>query len=167
MKIIIGLTAWGSILTWVHSKKILMHYCKKCYPSKLVYCCYRYSLISCLSLLLGANFDYICWVLRCVQVTLEQNRSFVMCFVQKTWASMMTSMLMCWGTIRSLLWSTSSTSGWRSPPPVSRVPGWPLWTAPARTLVIHFICCHFRSVSKDFNGLFPIFLAKVWLSLML
>ena len=64
-------------------------------------------------------------------------------YLQSPWASMMTSMLMCWGTTRSLLWSTSSTWPWGSPPPASRAPGWLLWTAPARMPVRLFWLTHF------------------------
>ena len=85
------------------------------------------------------------------QILRRPNQKYTeyMCFrVQRAWASTMTSMPTCWGTTRSLLWSTSSTSPWRSPPPVSRVPGWPLWTAPARTPVstLHLLPDIFMSV---------------------
>lgn len=76
-----------------------------------------------------ANSGSLFWV---YSFQVSQSEMLIVCSVQRTWASMMTLMLMCWGTIRSLLWSTSSTWPWGSPPPASRVPGWPPWTAPAR-----------------------------------
>lgn len=87
-------------------------------------------------------------------------------FVQRAWASMMTLMLMCWGTTRSLLWSTSSTWPWRSPPPVSRVPGWLLWTMPARTPVRLWtsLLTHFTFLSFISWGLISI-LGNIYISL--